>query len=214
MRLTIILAGCLMFPSWAAGQVSLPRNEATVSVGWSGSEYPLGEYNRWRGSLFLSLGTGHHWTEHFKTDLEAAWTNRVDTETYEDIAINGVETYVTANYRAHDLRLTIAPVYQFGRNQWVHPYIGGGADVIHRKSVLDRPSQRRFQPAPAIGQPPVNVSVPAVHERDAQLLVRPFLKTGLKMYASERTFFVTELKLGFTSDLDHALWKLGVGFDF
>jgi hypothetical protein len=36
----------------------------------------------------------------------------------------------------------------------------------------------------------------------------------VKMYASERTFFLTELKLGFAPDLDHALWKLGLGFDF
>ena len=44
--------------------------------------------------------------------------------------------------------------------------------------------------------------------------MRPFIKTGAKMYASERMFFLTELKVGFAPDLDHVLWKLGVGFDF
>jgi hypothetical protein len=214
MRLTISVLACVLLPSWVAAQVSLPRNDAAISLGWSGSEYPLGEYDRWRGSLFLGISTGHHWTDHFRTDLEAGWTSRVNTETYQEIDIGGVKTYGIANYRARDFRLTVAPSYQLGRNQWVHPYVGGGADIIHRQSVLDRPFQSRFQPGPAVGRSPASITVPAVHERDVQVRVRPFLKTGVKMYASERSFFVTELKVGFASDLDHALWKLGVGFDF
>jgi hypothetical protein len=215
MRLTIALLACVLFPSWTAAQVSLPRNDAAIALGWSGSEYPLGEYDRWRGSLFLSIAAGHHWSDHFKTDLEAGWTSRVDTESYQEIDVNGVETYALANYRARDLRLTIAPSYQFGRNQWVHPYIGTGVDIIHRESVLERPFQLRLQSGTTVvGRPPLNIPVPALHERETQVLVRPFLKTGVKMYASERSFFVTELKLGFASDLEHALWKLGVGFDF
>jgi hypothetical protein len=47
-----------------------------------------------------------------------------------------------------------------------------------------------------------------------RVFVRPFLKAGLKMYASDRTFVVTELKLGFAPDPQHAMWKLAVGFDF
>jgi hypothetical protein len=34
------------------------------------------------------------------------------------------------------------------------------------------------------------------------------------MYASERAFFNTELKLGIRREVDHVVWKIGLGFDF
>jgi Outer membrane protein beta-barrel domain len=214
MRFIVAVLAGVLFPSWCAAQVSLPRNDATLSFGWSGSEYGLQDYDRWRGSLFVGFNSGRYWTDHFKTDIEAGWHSRSSTETYQEIVIGGAQTYGIASFQVRDLRITIAPTYQFGRNQWVHPYVGAGTDIIHRKSVLDRPAQFRFQSAPVPGRPPVNLTVPALNERKSELLLRPFLKTGVKMYTSERSFFVTELKLGFAPDVDHALWKLGVGFDF
>ena len=60
----------------------------------------------------------------------------------------------------------------------------------------------------------MNVAISALRSSETRVLIRPFVKTGLKMYASKRMFVVTELKLGFAPDLDHALWKLAAGFDF
>ena len=40
------------------------------------------------------------------------------------------------------------------------------------------------------------------------------LKTGLKMYVGEKTFFNTELKFGVRRDVDHLVWKIGMGIDF
>mgnify|MGYP006361390883 FL=1 len=60
----------------------------------------------------------------------------------------------------------------------------------------------------------MEVTISALRSSETRVLIRPFLKTGLKMYASERLFVVTELKLGFAPDLEHAVWKLAAGFDF
>jgi hypothetical protein len=49
---------------------------------------------------------------------------------------------------------------------------------------------------------------------ETRVLVRPYLKGGWKLYTSDRVYFSTELKLGFAPDLDHALWTIGMGFDF
>jgi hypothetical protein len=214
MRFTLVLLACLIFPTWAAAQALLPRNDAAVSIGWSGSEYRLEEYDRWRGNLFLSTTGGRFWTDHLKTDIEAGWHSRTNSESYDEVIVDGVQTYAISNYRVRDLRLSISQSYQFGRNQWVHPYVSVGADVIHRQSVRDRPTQSRPQTVSSSGRPFISVTIPARHESETRMLVRPFLKSGVKMYASERVFFLTELKLGFAPDLDHALWKLGLGFDF
>ena len=214
MRSTFVLLACVIFPSWTTAQEVLPENDAAVSIGWSGSEYRVEEYDRWRGNLFLSATGGRYWTDHLKIDFEAGWHSQTNDETYDEVVVDGVQTYAISHYRVRDVRLSISQSFQFGRNQWVHPYVGIGADVIHRQSVLDRPTQSRLQAVPVSGRSPISVTIPARRESDARMLVRPFLKSGLKMYASERTFFLTELKLGFAPDLDHALWKLGLGFDF
>jgi Outer membrane protein beta-barrel domain len=214
MQFTLALLACLIFPGWAAAQSPLPQNEAAVSIGWSGSEHHLEEYDRWHGNLFLSGAGGRYWTDHLKTELEAGWQSRTNSESYDQVIIDGVHTYAISNHRVRDLRLSISQSYQFGRNQWVHPYVGVGADIIHRQSVLDRPTQSRPQTVSSAGRPFINVTIPARHDSETRVLVRPFLRSGVKMYASEEVFFLTELKLGFAPDLDHALWKVGFGFDF
>ena len=214
MRFTLAVLTSLISPSWAAAQAPLPGNDTVVSIGWSGSEHRQEEYDRWRGNLFLSVAGGRYWTDYLKTDIEAGWHSRTNSEIYDNLLVAGVQTYAVSNHRVRDLRLSVGQSYQFGRNQWVHPYVGVGADVIHRQSVLDRPTQSRPQTVSTSGRPFINVTIPARQERETRVLVQPFLKSGLKMYASERVFFLTELKLSFAPDLDHALWKLGVGFDF
>ena len=104
--------------------------------------------------------------------------------------------------------------YQFGRNNWVHPYVGAGADIIRRNIAIDRPMQTGYTYFNQPGRPPATVVIPALQTIESKVMVRPFVKTGAKMYTSEKTFFVTELKLGFDRDLADVLWKVGLGFDF
>ncbi|HKY22594.1 MAG TPA: outer membrane beta-barrel protein [Vicinamibacterales bacterium] len=215
MRLFIPVLFCVAFPAWSEAQIALPRNDATFSIGWAGSEHGLSDYDRWDASLFLGAGGGHYWTDHLKTEVEAGWHHTVDKETYSEIIIGGLRTSGHSRHRTRDVRLAVGQSYQFGRNEWMHPYVGAGADVIRRTIDLDRPAQTGYvygNTAPS--RPPTNVLIPALRTSETSTLVRPFIKAGAKMYASERLFFVTDLKLGFDRDVDHVLWKIGVGFDF
>ncbi len=214
MRFFITILTCVTFPAWSEAQVALPRNDAVISIGWAGSEIGLTDYDRWRASLFLGAGGGHYWTDHLKTEVEAGWYNAADSETYEELVIGGLRTSARSMYRIGEVRLAVGQVYQFGRNDWMHPYVGAGADVIRRSVALDRPAQQGFAYSTQPGQTSRDVAIPSLRAHDSSTLVRPFIKTGAKMYASERIFFVTDLKVGFAPDLDHVLWKLGLGFDF
>ena len=213
MRIAIIMLTCALLPGWVQAQALLPRNEAVMAIGWSGSDYQVDTYDRWEGSMFVGAGIARYWTPHLKTDIEAAWTSPAASETYEDLTLGGVSTFARAHRRSRDVRLAVGQSFQFGRNAWAHPYLGAGADIVWRRSVLDRPAQQAYPyGVPARGQP--SVQIPALRTSTSELIGVPFVKTGVKMYASERMFFVTELKLGFAPDLDHALWKLGMGMDF
>jgi hypothetical protein len=190
----------------------LPQHDIAFAVGWAGAEYNTSSsYDRWRGSVLLNLTAGRYWTDHLKTEFEVGWLDTSTTEVYTDLEIRGVPTYALVEFDARDIRIGAAQLYQFGRNQWVHPYLGLGVDLVARRTTKRRPLQSRDVYPPTRGTPLV---IPALDERASDVLTQPFLKAGFKMYARERVFFTTELKLGITRDVDHAVWKIGAGVDF
>ena len=60
----------------------------------------------------------------------------------------------------------------------------------------------------------IPVDIPGASERKTMVFAQAVLKTGLKMYVGEKTFFNTELKFGVRRDVDHVVWKIGMGVDF
>lgn len=213
----LAVLACVLAPALVHAQPAiqrLPRNDATLSIGWFAAEYlRLDRYDRWHGTLFAGLAGGHYWTDHLKTEVEAAWLSRVNAESYENLFLNGAPTYAESRYRIQHVKLSIGQSYQFGRNAWVHPFVGAGVDVDRIHIVEDRPAQFRSIYVPA-DRTSRTIQIPARSESKTTVRAHPFVKTGLKMYASEGGFFTTELRLGLKSGVDQVLWKIGVGVDF
>jgi hypothetical protein len=194
MRVLLAVLICGVTPAWAAAQtapVTLPRNDTIVSLGWAGAEHDVHEYDRWHGSPRLSISGGRYWTDHLKTEVEGSWSASRTPDVYETIERQGGFTYALSDYRAHDIRVGIAQLYQFGRNQWVHPYVGVGADVVRRTSSLERLPQSRTV---FIQNRTTPVDIPGTSERKTVVFAQAVVKTGVKMYVGEKTFFDTELK--------------------
>jgi opacity protein-like surface antigen len=201
-------------PAWAVAQTApaaLPSNDATISIGWSASDHQSDGQKRWHGSLLAGVSAGHYWTNHVKTEVDASWNRPGRSERYETIERQGGFTYALADYRAYDVRVGVAQLYQFGRNEWVHPYVGVGIDAVRRHQSIDRIQQSR---SVYVQNRPIPVAIPAASERKTTIFAEPFVKAGLKMYASEKMFFNTEFKVGVKRDVDHVVWKIGMGFDF
>jgi len=209
----IVLVVGLATGGVAHAQVSLPRNDTTVSIGWFGAKYDQFVYNRWHQSLFSGAGVGHYCTDHQKTEIEAAWLSRVSFDSYgESVAVDGGTAYLSTGYRYQDVRVSVAQAYQFGRNAWVHPYLAVGVDVNHLRQTEDRPAQRQsvfFSNGSRIER-----SFPAARESEASVRARPFVKAGFKMYVSERAFITTDWKIGVGDGVQHVLWRTGIGVDF
>ena len=216
MRVGAALLLCALAPAGAFAQAALPavlpENDVVVAIGWSGSDFQSRSYDRWHGGLLGAGGFGHYWTDHLKTEIEAAWNNPGTDEIYEDLEHMGALTYALSDHRARDIRVGVAQIYQFGRNAWVHPFVGAGVDLVRRDTRIDRREQTRN-----VYLPP-NRTVPIVigpsHERRIDVFGQATLKAGLKMYATERAFFQTEFKIGIREDVDHVVWKAGFGVDF
>jgi hypothetical protein len=217
MRGLIAIAICVAVPGLAAAQTSgaaLAANDVTFALGWSGAEhniYDIHDSRRWHASLLAGISGGHYWTDYIKTEVDLSWANPRDREIYETLERQGGFTYALSNYRAHDVRLGVVQLFQFGRNDWVHPYVGLGVDMVRRQATLTRDRQSRVI---YLQNRSVPIDISASSERKTTTFAEAVIKTGLKMYATERIFFNTELKLGARSDIDHVAWKFGVGFDF
>lgn len=213
MRVLLAVLMCGVTPAWASAQAvpTLPGNDTMIAIGWAGSEHKIHDQRRWHGSLLVGLRGGHYWTDHAKTELEASWNSPRERDVYETIERQGGFTYALADYRATDIRVGVAQIYQFGRNEWVHPYVGIGADVVRRQHSLDRLAQSR---SIFLQNRTIPVVIPAARERETTVFAEPFVKTGLKMYVSEKAFFNTELKVGVKRNIDHVVWNMGLGVDF
>ena len=206
---------CAVTPAWAAAQTvaaTLPDNDITISTGWAGAEHTVYEERRWHGSLLLGVRAGRYWTDHLKTEVEASWDSPRTREVYENIERQGGYTYALSDYRAHDTRVGVVQLFQFGRNEWVHPYVGVGADVVRRVSSTERPQQSRTVYVPPNRQIPVEI--PAAREHKTTVFAEAALKTGVKMYVSEKVFCNTELTFGVRRDVDRVVWTFGLGVDF
>ncbi len=213
-----VAAAILLFwltPAWAGAQTAppaLPRNDTAIAIGWTGSEFRPETYDNWRSGLLVGVGGGHYWTDHLKTEIDAGWNTSGTDEIYEDLVHEGGLTYATSNRRAHDVRFGVTQIYQFGRNVWVNPFVGAGVDLVRRDTRIDRPQQMRtVYVSPTRNIP---VVIPAASERRTDVFGQAVLKTGLKMYATEKTFFTTAFKIGFREDVDYVLWNVGFGVDF
>ncbi len=216
MRVVGAIVMCCALPAWAAAQPAaqpLPKNDISIAIGWAGSDFELSRYDAWRGSVLVSASAGHYWTDHAKTELELGWIDPGRDEIYENFEYpGGGSTFAVADHTARDLRFGAVQIYQFGRNAWVHPFVGIGVDLIRRSATIERGRQSR-----SIFLSPnrtIPVDIPPLTERRSDVFAQGVLKTGLKLYATERTFFNTELKLGIRREVDHLVWKVGLGFDF
>ena len=138
MRVFLAVLMCGVTPAWAAAQsvaATLPDNDAIIAIGWAGAEHKIHDDRQWHGSLLVGVSGGHYWTDHLKTEVDANWNTSAGMRSIENIARDGGYTYALSDYRAHDTRIGVVQLYQFGRNEWVHPYIGVGADVVRRTRI-------------------------------------------------------------------------------
>jgi opacity protein-like surface antigen len=220
MRTALAALVCVLVPGLLHAQSDvpqLPRNDVTVSTGLIDAQYrqTADVYERWHGSVFGGINFGHYWTDHYKTEVEAGWLSTAKSHSYESVPIGADRAYVQSDYLFKDLRLSLSQLVQFGRNEWIHPFIGAGVDIDYLRTTEDRPPQMStIFVSNLSGRDNRSVFVPGLRERETAVRGVPFAKGGFKIYVSDRGFLVQEFKLGFTDRVDHVLWKTGVGIDF
>jgi len=136
----------------------------------------------------------------------------IDAE--EETPVPG-QSFPYLRYRDHKLReMTVGAtaLYQFFENQWVHPFVGGGVELVRERHLADplAASSVRFSAAaPSLMLP----AVPAIDT--ISYSVRPVLSGGFKFYVSPHAFVRTDVRTALSSERPVAWqWRGGIGFDF
>lgn len=217
------LLACL--PASAAAQngdedepiVPLRRGDAAAYVGWfGGNKSELNVYEDWyKRTWHRSLSAGYYWTEHLKTELDFSGTTRgrlygrpIPVETPVGVGITN------PLYEFSTKSLTLVQQYQFGRNAWFHPTVGGGL-ALTWETERERYPPVYITTRGANGTTTTRVVQPEREEGPETTLRAGALATaGFKAYMSERTFFRSDLRVTFGRKVDDVAVRFGFGIDF
>lgn len=204
------------------------RWDVAGHVGWFASDKSdIGaEWDDWYNSLSGGVSAGRYLTPHVKTEIHAAVSGegRIYSEDLRPLPLGFP---IVFRPREHYFRTTTVGAglaYQLFENQWFHPFVGGGLEVLREHHRVDIP--RQFAPVPL---PPTVPGLPTV-TRDplAPFLVvqevapppqvtyeaRPFVTTGFKWYVAERAFLRTSIQASFSRrGTAHVTWAAGIGAD-
>jgi opacity protein-like surface antigen len=192
-------------PRWdVAGQLSmLNRNTSELSP-----------WDHWYSVAAFNATGGYYWTPHFKSEFELGIAGEGTIDGEEETAIPG-QSFPYARYRDHRMRemtFGTTALYQFFDNQWVHPFVGGGVELVRERHLADAlpPATIRFSSAVP------NLQLPAVPSVDTiSYSARPFLTGGFKFYVSPRAFVRTDVRTALSAERPTAWqWRGGIGFDF
>ena len=219
-RLTLLAAASLvlgMAPRLLAQDQPPPprlmRGDISGTVGWvSIDKSDVRSYNDWHSQLGVSGGAGWYWTDHHKTQVEVAATTGATVYSSEQIVVSPQQqTFLTTVRQYESQRVSLTQLYQFRRNEWVHPFLGAGLDIVREQS------SRRDDPAywyDPISRQSRLAREPVQHGKRSEVTARAVLTAGVKAYFSRKVFALTDLLVGIGGQrTEDVQWRVGLGAD-
>ena len=209
--LAIAVLVVVLNPRASECQSQAPRlpwshGDVTASTGFFSANHVVsGESHGrdWSASLFKGLGAGFYWSEHLKTEIEAGWPGTTEAYGYFSNRLpDGTTSYTYEEHTFRAFNVSAGLIYQFGRNSFVHPFVGTGIQATRERDETERTTQMSRGP---VGTDLVDTIA---------VRTRPFVTTGFKAYISDRAFFRGDVKLDFGSRVEQVVWRAGFGVDF
>ena len=216
----LITATCtavLLSAGPAAAQSAVPgsrlvRGDVTGSIGVVQVRTPEDNtYNHWHNDAYFAIDGGWYWTNHLKTSLEVAATTKSTIYSSRPVEIGGYRTFIGTRNAFSSTRVSIGQHYQFGHNQWFHPYVGAGVDIVReRTEARDEPVFYYDQ----IARQSRTLREGGDQRAETEVKARPHVNLGFKGYMSRTVFFLTDLRVMFDGRPGEVLTRIGVGVDF
>lgn len=216
--LTLLTLSAARAEAQEPSEPPLPRWDLTGVLGWRGVHVTEEEYQDWDARFVVQGGVGYYWTPNVKTEFEVGAITRSEYETYEQRQGTGstYPPFVRTEHRETGFPISGRVLYQFGENQFFHPFVGAGV-------AYDRVRDDEFTPQQTFNsgvrrpdgtfEPVLNVPQSARLETHHD--TRGVIILGFKAYASERGFMRTDVLWSVGSpDRRYVSWRIGAGVDF
>jgi opacity protein-like surface antigen len=190
----------------------LVRADVTGAIGWlQVRKDSLHGYDDWNPTLFGGASAGFYLTDHVKLEAQAGASHEFSVYASNTIDVDGRRFTGVSEYEFAARRGSLAVQYQFGRNQWFHPYLGAGIEVMAERVSQREQAIYSFDPVTRQSR----LARPEVQHPD-HTDVKPMglVQTGFKNYFHPRVFFLTDLRVGLGSDARDVLMRFGLGVDF
>lgn len=158
---------------------------------------------------------GRHLTSHLKLELEGSATTEGTQLRERTITVPGYPypypliSEVTTSVRSIAAGLT----YQFGRNDWVHPFVHAGVTADFERVIIRTPEQF-FYGSPRPSPEPNRLQEERTEGPTTTRALRAVLGGGAKVYVTEKTFVRTEGRWLFGSERHAVAARIGFGLDF
>ena len=222
-RFATCAAAALLWPATGLAQgtggvsltpIDLPRWDIAGDVGWlSSNKSEIGpDWNDWYDVATGGASVGRYVTPHLRTELRLAFSGEGRVFHEERIDVPG-QAFPSFRLREHHFRATTlggSVAYQFFQNQWFHPHVAAGLEIVREADRTFAPESRLF-PAPS-GVP---LFLPAeAGGTTVSWAVRPVVGTGFKWYVNERGFVRTDVRVSIGDKrASHVVWTAGIGVD-
>ena len=220
-RLSVLAAAALLLASSApvlaqndGAARPLMKGDVSGTVAWVATDRgEFTDYNDWRSQAGFSLGAGWYWTDHLVTRVEVSATTRETVYSPVPYSVVGFPTvYIPTRRRFSTERVGVVQLYQFRRNEWVHPFLGAGVDAVWDRMETEEDPVYAFDPITRqqrLTRPGVS------HGERTTVTARGVLTGGVKAYVARKAFFLTDLRVSLGRDgTEDVHWRFGMGFDF
>jgi opacity protein-like surface antigen len=190
------------------------QSDVHVVIGWQNlhKDQPQDHYDDWLNAiLYAGAGAGWYWNDHSKTQVDVGAGTRAQQYRFRQFDVNGSPAFESSRVSVRQDSVAVAQQYQFFRNQWFHPHVGGGVEIARETSteeyqpvtVFDNVARVSRQISPARTEGPTH-----------RFIARPFLQTGFKAYMTRRAFFTSDARMMVRGGIDEVLLRFGFGVDF
>jgi len=212
----LLLTSLIASPALAQGSGSAAatwqaRFDVAAGLGWFSGRPDVG-YEQWyTDSFWLGAEGGYFLTEHVKLEVGASaaseglsWSNETPLG-----PTGQPQSYISSQHAHRVSTFSAGVTYQFGRNAWVHPYLGAGVDIDRDRIRTSSWVQPAYNPRQPSRQPH---QIPDV--QTTETAARLFGVGGVKVFFSQRVFLRADAKAAGRTSLDKVVFRAMVGADF
>ena len=220
----VVLLLILAFVPWRAyGQTAVPVRtdwDIAATTGLFGGYRPRteggsGYQELWFQNVQGGITVGRYLTPHVKLELEATTTTG-GTQFRERLVTVPGAPYpypIGSEVRTSVSSIGAAVTWQFGNNEWVHPFVQAGV-VTDFDRVTVRTWEQFVFGTPHPGAPPRRVVEERIDGPTTTRAVRALLGGGAKFYVTQKSFVRADGRWWFDRERQNVAARLGFGIDF